>query len=270
MRRTGRAARGNRADPRVTDHHAFAIPSRRHDASALRLRPRTRARHGVRRLGAGGGAVRAGAAARRGDRGRARRRPRLRQRDLGGGGCSPAATRCSASTRRLRCWRWRDRVRPAPGSSRARCTTSGLPPCAAITAHRRGVNYGGPPSLELLFRRVHAALEPDGLLVFDAAAPGREPELRRRARHEGDGWDDGRGRARGPRRAHADPADRARARRAQQRGGPRAAALRARRGRRVAGGGGLRRHLPSRPTAPRGGCRACTSTSRRAGSGSTA
>ncbi|HKG02321.1 MAG TPA: class I SAM-dependent methyltransferase [Conexibacter sp.] len=64
----------------------------------------------------------------------------------------------------------------------------GLPPCAAITAIGECVNYGGPPTLELLFRHVHAALEPDGLLVFDAAAPGREPELRRRARHEGDGW----------------------------------------------------------------------------------
>jgi len=63
-----------------------------------------------------------------------------------------------------------------------------LPPCAAITAIGECVNYFGPPSLELLFRRAHAALEPDGLLVFDAAAPGREPQLRRRARHEGKGW----------------------------------------------------------------------------------
>lgn len=63
-----------------------------------------------------------------------------------------------------------------------------LPPCAAITAIGECVNYGGPPSLELLFQRAFAALEPGGLLVFDAAAPGREPEQRRRARHEGDGW----------------------------------------------------------------------------------
>lgn len=63
-----------------------------------------------------------------------------------------------------------------------------LPPCAAVTALGECVNYGGPPSLEPLFRRVHAALEPGGLLVFDAAAPGREPQLRRRARHEGEGW----------------------------------------------------------------------------------
>lgn len=63
-----------------------------------------------------------------------------------------------------------------------------LPPCAAITAIGECVNYGGPPSLEPLFRRAQAALEPDGLLVFDAAGPGREPEGRRRWRHEGDGW----------------------------------------------------------------------------------
>jgi len=63
-----------------------------------------------------------------------------------------------------------------------------LPPCAAITAIGECVNYDGPASLEPLFKRASAALEPGGLLVFDAAAPGREPEGRRRARHEGDGW----------------------------------------------------------------------------------
>ncbi|HEX7289886.1 MAG TPA: class I SAM-dependent methyltransferase, partial [Conexibacter sp.] len=63
-----------------------------------------------------------------------------------------------------------------------------LPPCAAITALGECVNYGGPPSLEPLFRRAWTALEPGGLLVLDVAAPGREPEGRRRARHEGDGW----------------------------------------------------------------------------------
>lgn len=63
-----------------------------------------------------------------------------------------------------------------------------LPPCAAVTSLGECVNYGGPPTLEPLFARVREALEPGGLFVFDAAAPGREPELRRRARHEGDGW----------------------------------------------------------------------------------
>jgi len=63
-----------------------------------------------------------------------------------------------------------------------------LPPCAAITAIGECVNYGGPPSLESLFRRAWTALEPGGLLVFDAAGPGREPEGRRRARYEGGDW----------------------------------------------------------------------------------
>jgi SAM-dependent methyltransferase len=63
-----------------------------------------------------------------------------------------------------------------------------LPPCVAITALGEAVNYGGPPTLELLFRRAYATLEPGGLLVFDAAAPGREPELHRRARYEGEDW----------------------------------------------------------------------------------
>jgi SAM-dependent methyltransferase len=63
-----------------------------------------------------------------------------------------------------------------------------LPPCVAVTALGECVNYDGPPSLEPLFRRIATALEPGGLLVFDAAGPGREPEGRRRARHEGEGW----------------------------------------------------------------------------------
>jgi SAM-dependent methyltransferase len=63
-----------------------------------------------------------------------------------------------------------------------------LPPCAAVTALGEVVGYGGPPSLESLLRRVHAALEPGGLLVFDAAAPGREPDGRREGTYAGEGW----------------------------------------------------------------------------------
>jgi SAM-dependent methyltransferase len=63
-----------------------------------------------------------------------------------------------------------------------------LPPCVAITALGEAVNYGGPPTLELLFRHAHTALVPEGLLVFDASAPGREPEPHRRARYDGEGW----------------------------------------------------------------------------------
>lgn len=80
--------------------------------------------------------------------------------------------------------------RRAPGAELVRGSLHGvvLPPCIAITAIGEAVNYGGPQTLELLFGRAHAALEPDGLLVFDAAAPGREPELQRHARYEGEGW----------------------------------------------------------------------------------
>ncbi|HET6447499.1 MAG TPA: class I SAM-dependent methyltransferase [Conexibacter sp.] len=65
---------------------------------------------------------------------------------------------------------------------------SALPPCVAVTALGECVNYGGPPSLEPLLRRIWGALEPGGLLVFDAAAPGREPDGRRRLRREGEDW----------------------------------------------------------------------------------
>lgn len=78
----------------------------------------------------------------------------------------------------------------APGATFARASLheAELPPCVAITAIGECVNYGGPPSLEPLFQRAWTALEPGGVLVFDAAAPGREPEGRRRTRHEGDDW----------------------------------------------------------------------------------
>jgi SAM-dependent methyltransferase len=59
----------------------------------------------------------------------------------------------------------------------------------AVTAIGEVLNYGGPPSLALLLRRVHDALAPGGLLAFDAAAPGREPDGRRQARYEQDGWE---------------------------------------------------------------------------------
>jgi len=78
----------------------------------------------------------------------------------------------------------------APGATLAKASLhdAELPPCVAITAIGECVNYGGPPSLEPLLRRAWQALEPGGLLVFDAAAPGREPDGRRRTRHEGEGW----------------------------------------------------------------------------------
>jgi SAM-dependent methyltransferase len=63
-----------------------------------------------------------------------------------------------------------------------------VPHCVAVTGIGEVFNYGGPPSLEPLFRRAWGALEPGGLLVFDAAGPGREPDGRRRARYAGEGW----------------------------------------------------------------------------------
>jgi SAM-dependent methyltransferase len=60
--------------------------------------------------------------------------------------------------------------------------------CSAVTAVGEVLNYDGPPSLRPLFTRVREALRLDGLLLFDAVAPGRERGGRRTAHHEGDGW----------------------------------------------------------------------------------
>lgn len=53
-----------------------------------------------------------------------------------------------------------------------------LPPCAAVTAQGEVFNYAFDPrngldALRAFFRRVHAALRPGGLLLFDLAVPGR-------------------------------------------------------------------------------------------------
>ncbi|MBL8237664.1 MAG: class I SAM-dependent methyltransferase [Bryobacterales bacterium] len=55
-----------------------------------------------------------------------------------------------------------------------------IPPCDAVTAIGEIVNYQFAPkqsraSLTRLFRRVHKALRPGGLFVFDVAEPGRVP-----------------------------------------------------------------------------------------------
>jgi hypothetical protein len=50
------------------------------------------------------------------------------------------------------------------------------------------LGYGLESDLESLLVRVHAALRPGGLLLFDLAAPGREPADGRRGWTEGDGW----------------------------------------------------------------------------------
>jgi SAM-dependent methyltransferase len=66
-----------------------------------------------------------------------------------------------------------------------------LPRCAAVTAIGEVINYAADPragaeELPGLFARVHAALEPGGLFLFDFAAPGRggrPPQV-----FAGEGW----------------------------------------------------------------------------------
>jgi SAM-dependent methyltransferase len=55
-----------------------------------------------------------------------------------------------------------------------------IPPCVAVTAIGECFNYlfdsgNTPQALEDLFRRIHGALGPGGLLVCDVAEPGRVP-----------------------------------------------------------------------------------------------
>lgn len=68
-----------------------------------------------------------------------------------------------------------------------------LPPCAAVTLVGEGVNYladGGQHArrLKALFRRGFEALQPGGILLFDAALPGRASRGTVRSWHDGDGW----------------------------------------------------------------------------------
>jgi SAM-dependent methyltransferase len=67
-----------------------------------------------------------------------------------------------------------------------------LPTCAAVTAMSEVVNYAADPragreALAGLMRRVHAALRPGGLFLFDALGPDYAPATPR-VWTEGDGW----------------------------------------------------------------------------------
>lgn len=68
---------------------------------------------------------------------------------------------------------------------RAALNDADLPPCVAVTAVGEILSYSGIG--DGLLERVRAALAPGGLVLFDVATPGREPEPRR-TWHEGDGW----------------------------------------------------------------------------------
>jgi SAM-dependent methyltransferase len=71
--------------------------------------------------------------------------------------------------------------------------TVDLPKCAAVLAIGEIFNYlfdkqNTPAQLRQVFRKVHQALVPGGLFVFDVALVGRVPEGRRRTYTMGDDW----------------------------------------------------------------------------------
>lgn len=68
-----------------------------------------------------------------------------------------------------------------------------LPRCVAVASFGECLNYvadptAGAAALPGLLQRVHEALEPGGILLFDVAGPGREPAGTRRTWFEGAGW----------------------------------------------------------------------------------
>lgn len=69
-----------------------------------------------------------------------------------------------------------------------------LPRCVAVTAIGEALNYAtderaGPDAVRALATRVHDALEPGGMFLFDVATPGRHgPDKRRAVFHERDTW----------------------------------------------------------------------------------
>lgn len=71
--------------------------------------------------------------------------------------------------------------------------TAEVPPCIAVAAIGEVFNYrfdkhAGPASIRQWLERVHAALEPGGLLLFDVAGPGRVPGGGMRTWAAGDDW----------------------------------------------------------------------------------
>src|SRR5262249_20294546 len=68
-----------------------------------------------------------------------------------------------------------------------------LPPCVAVTALGEVLNYtfdrrNQPRELARFFRRVHDALKPSGLFIFDVAGPNREVGRPQRRWSAGPDW----------------------------------------------------------------------------------
>jgi SAM-dependent methyltransferase len=71
--------------------------------------------------------------------------------------------------------------------------TAELPACVAVAAVGEGFSYLFDPdnnarALGKLFKRLHAALEPGGLLLFDVVGPGRVPGGSQRLHRVEDDW----------------------------------------------------------------------------------
>ncbi len=83
---------------------------------------------------------------------------------------------------------------PGPRFQCASFLDADLPPCHAVTAIGEVLNYmhderaGARGALEALAQRVHAALEPAGVFIFDLAGPGRCPEGASRKHWVEDEW----------------------------------------------------------------------------------
>lgn len=82
---------------------------------------------------------------------------------------------------------------PAGTFRQASCLAAKIPPCLAVTALGEVFNYlfdrrNSPAQLERLFRRVHDALIPGGVFIFDIATPGRVPGGLRSSYTEGEDW----------------------------------------------------------------------------------
>lgn len=89
-------------------------------------------------------------------------------------------------------------ARKAAPAARFRCESYlavKMPRCEAVTSLGECLNYlfdagNTPAQLSRLFRRVHAALSPGGVFLFDLAGPGRiGPSGHRSGHWEGDDWE---------------------------------------------------------------------------------